>query len=242
MTPPEGTAGRPTTRQQAGPGPPSAACARWQTRRRATRTGRSPRTNRKGTEVQPRPEVLKPDPQRELHFHTASALPNDRGVVYVVHRAGQGTGSNTLGLWSDGQARVLIEVAGQALDNPVYSSSGHVLFQRSPANAGVWGALPFSLNTLEATGEPFLVSQGTRGPSVASDGTLVLLPPRRQRPINLAWTDRNGTILGRIDEPRFRQTAAAISPDGHRIRRGNQRGNLGHLAVRPLCRPTESAS
>jgi Tol biopolymer transport system component len=161
-------------------------------------------------------EVLKPDPQRELHFHTASVLPDGRSVVYVVHRAGEGVGSNTLSLWSEGKARVLYEAAGQALDDPVYSPSGHILFQRSPANAGVW-ALPFSAGALQVTGEPFLVAQGMRGPSVASDGTLVLLPPRRRRPLNLAWTDRQGKILSRIDEPRFRQTSAAISPEGDRV-------------------------
>jgi len=161
-------------------------------------------------------EVLKPDPQRELHFHTASILPDGRSVVYVVHRSGEGVGSNTLGVWSDGKAAVLYEAAGQALDDPVYSPSGHILFQRTPTNAGVW-ALPFSTSTLQATGEPFLVAQGMRGPSVASNGTLVLLPPRRQRPLNLAWADREGKILSRIDEPRFRQTSAAISPEGDRV-------------------------
>jgi Tol biopolymer transport system component len=161
-------------------------------------------------------EVLKPDPQRELHFHTASVLPDGRSVIYVVHRAGEGLGSNTLALWSDKHARVLLELAGQTLDDPIFSPSGHILFRRTPANAGVW-ALPFSMKTLQATGEPFLVAQGMRGPSVASDGTLVLLPPRRQRPVNLVWADRSGKILSRIDEPRFRQTSATISPEGDRV-------------------------
>ena len=109
----------------------------------------------------------------------------------------------------------MFEAEGQNLDDPVYSPSGHILFQRSPTNAGVW-ALPFSLKTLAATGEPFLVSPGTRGPSMASDGTLVVLPPRRRRPTSLAWADRDGKILGRVDEPRLRGPAA-ISPDGGRI-------------------------
>jgi Tol biopolymer transport system component len=160
--------------------------------------------------------IVKPDPQRELHFHTVSALPDGRSVVYVVHRAGEGVGSNTLAIWSAGQARVLLEMKNQSLDDPVYSPSGHLLFRRGPTNVGVW-AVPFSMNTLQTTGEPFLVSQGTRRPSVAADGTLVLLPPQRQRPINLVWVDREGNVVGRIDEPRFRQTTASISPDGDRI-------------------------
>ncbi len=160
-------------------------------------------------------EVLKVDPKQELDFHTASALPDGRSVVYVIHRAAEGAGADTLGIWSGGKARRLFEAKGQSLDNPVYSPSGHVLFERSPTNAGVW-ALPFSLKRLAATGEAFLVSSGARGPSVGSDGTLVVLPPRRRRPINLAWADRDGKILGRVDEPRLRGLSA-ISPDGDRI-------------------------
>ena len=161
-------------------------------------------------------EVLKPDPKRELHFHTASALPDGRSVVYVVHRSGEGGGGDTLGLWTGGKARVLVTSAGQSVDDPAYSPSGHLLFTRSPTNAGVW-ALPFSLKTLAPTGEAFLVSPGRRGVSVASDGTLVLLPPLRRRPVSLAWADRSGKVLGRIDEPRLRDTSAAISPEGDRI-------------------------
>jgi Tol biopolymer transport system component len=111
---------------------------------------------------------------------------------------------------------VLLELAGQTLNDPVYAPSGHILFSRAPTNAGVW-ALPFSLKTLKAEGEPFLVTQGMRSPSASMDGTLVMLPPRRQRPLNLAWTDRAGNILSRIDEPRLRQPSAAISPDGNRV-------------------------
>ncbi|MSO30327.1 MAG: serine/threonine-protein kinase [Acidobacteria bacterium] len=184
-------------------------------------------------------EALKPDPRRELHFHTASALPDGRSVVYVVHRAGEGQGSNTLALWSERQAHVILELAGQTVEDPSYSPSGHILFRRFPANAGVW-ALPFSMKTLKPTGEPFLVSQGMRGPSVASDGTLVLLTPRRQRPVNLAWADRSGKVLSRIDEPRFRQTSAAISPEGDRIAAVEFDGGKGDIWQYDLRRNTRS--
>ncbi len=160
-------------------------------------------------------QLIKPDPQRELHFHTVSVLPDGRSVIYVVHRAGAGVGANTLAIWSNGQARILLELAGQTVDDPIYTS-GHILFSRTPSNAGIW-ALPFSLKTLKADGEPFLVAQGMRSPSAAGDGTLVMLPPRRQRPVSIAWTDRAGNVLSRIDEPRLRQPTAAISPDGERV-------------------------
>ena len=120
-------------------------------------------------------EMLKPDPKKELHFHAASALPDGKGILYVVHRAEEGKGNNTIAVWSGGKVRYVLEAAGQAVDDVVYSPTGHLLFERAPTNAGVW-ALPFSLSDLKATGEPFLVSPGMRAPSVASDGTLVVLP------------------------------------------------------------------
>jgi Tol biopolymer transport system component len=161
-------------------------------------------------------EVLKPDPKKELHFHAASPLPGGKGVVYVVHRSGEGTGNNTIAVLSGGKVRYLLEAAGQAVDDVVYSPTGHLLFERAPTNAGVW-ALPFSLSDLKATGEPFLVSPGMRAPSVASDGTLVVLPARRERPVNLVWVDREGKVVSRLGDPALRQPSAVISPDGKRV-------------------------
>jgi hypothetical protein len=73
------------------------------------------------------------------------------------------------------------------------------------------------MSTLQVSGEPFLVAQNMRRPTVSTDGTLVLLPPRRQRPLNLAVVGRDGTVLSRIDEPRLRAVGGALSPDGNRF-------------------------
>jgi Tol biopolymer transport system component len=161
-------------------------------------------------------EMLKPDPKKELHFHAASPLPGGKGVLYVVHRSGEGTGNNTIAVWSGGKAHYVLEAAGQAVDDVVYSPTGHLLFERAPTNAGVW-ALPFSLSDLKATGEPFLVAPGMRAPTVASDGTLVVLPARRERPVNLVWVDRDGKVVSRLGEPALRDRSASISPDGKRV-------------------------
>jgi len=161
-------------------------------------------------------EVLKPDAKKELHFHAASPLPDGKGVLYVVHRAEEGKGNNTIAVLSGGKVHYVLEAAGQAVDDVVYSPTGHLLFERAPTNAGVW-ALPFSLSDLKATGEPFLVSPGMRAPSVASDGTLVVLPARRERPVNLVWTDREGKLVSRLGDPALRERTAAVSPDGKRV-------------------------
>ncbi|HTR03945.1 MAG TPA: hypothetical protein VMN82_12170, partial [Thermoanaerobaculia bacterium] len=160
--------------------------------------------------------ILKPDPKDELHFHAVSALPGGKGFVFVVHRSGEGRGNNTIAVWSGGKPRYVLELAGQAVEDAVYSPTGHLVFERSPVNAGVW-AMPFSLAELKATGEPFLVSTGMRDPSVAADGTLVVLPPRRELPVNLVWTDRDGKAVSRLGEPAQRERTAVISPDGKRV-------------------------
>jgi Tol biopolymer transport system component len=177
--------------------------------------------------------VVTPDGKHQLHFHTAAVLPDGHSVMYVSHF--DGDGRTALFVWSDGQSRQLLELAGQVLDDPVYSPTGHILFHRTPTNAGVW-ALPFSMKTLQPTGEPFLVSQGMRSPSAAMDGTLVMLPPRRQRPVNLVWADREGKVLSRIDEPRLRQTTARISPEGDRVVVAELEGGKGDIWQYDLLR------
>jgi hypothetical protein len=73
------------------------------------------------------------------------------------------------------------------------------------------------VSTLQVTGEPFLVAQGMRRASASADGTLVLLPPRAQRPLGLVVTGRDGVIQSRVDEPRLRSPSGVLSPDGNRF-------------------------
>ena len=162
--------------------------------------------------------------------------PGGKGVLYVVHRSGEGTGNNTIAVWSGGKAHYVLETAGQAVDDVVYSPTGHLLFERAPTNAGVW-AVPFSLSDLKATGEPFLVSPGMRAPSVASDGTLVVLPPRRERPVNLVWVDRDGKAVSRLGEPALRERSARdLAGRQARRRLGARRRKVGHLGLRRRTR------
>ena len=54
---------------------------------------------------------------------------------------------------------------------PVYDPSGHVIYQ-STDPVGIW-AVPFSVDTMKATGNPFPISENSSRPSIALDGTLV---------------------------------------------------------------------
>ena len=83
--------------------------------------------------------------------------------------------------------------------NPVYASTGHILYQQSDAWSGEGGAsafgtlwaLPFSIGRLKATGEPFPI--GTGGfPSVSNDGGTLLSSLAGVPKYSLVWRDREG--------------------------------------------------
>jgi Tol biopolymer transport system component len=75
--------------------------------------------------------------------------------------------------------------------------------------------LPFSVDTLQATGKPFPIAQRGSSPQVSRSGTLVYsdVPSRR---LQLAWYDRAGKMLSTIGEP-VAQNSPALSPDGRRL-------------------------
>jgi len=161
-------------------------------------------------------QVLATDTTAEGDFHEPSALPGSRGVVYVVHRK---QGVDTIELFAGGKRRVLLRLEGQSIRHPRYSATGHILFYRSPQNTGVW-ALPFDINRMRVTGEPFLVSAGDTYPSISRDGTLVMQTGRGASLRQLEWVDRQGNVLSTIGDPEEGLdllTGPALSPDGRRV-------------------------
>jgi serine/threonine-protein kinase len=102
------------------------------------------------------------------------------------------------------------------LRSPHYSPSGHVVFERTTNNPGVW-AIPFALATLESSGEPFLIAPLGSSPSVSRDGTLAFVPDMPAVPRELAWVSRNGTVEQTLGPPQIGMTEPALSPDGARV-------------------------
>ena len=96
--------------------------------------------------------------------------------------------------------------------HPFYSSSGHLIYQ-SDLGAGELWALPFSLSSLQATGEAFPITQNGAGPTVATDQTLVYLDAFRERQQQLSWFGRAGENLGKIGSPQFDISDPALSLD-----------------------------
>ena len=156
--------------------------------------------------------VVKPPEGVAAHYHDATALPGGRGVLFVTHGA---AGPDTLELWDGSQQRQLLQLKGQAIHDPVYSPTGHILFHRQPGNAGLWG-ISFSLQSLSVSGEPFLVLPGVGLPSISSTSSLVYVPDVETPPSRLVWLNREGKVLSRIEPPRIMEPGLALSPDGTR--------------------------
>jgi hypothetical protein len=149
----------------------------------------------------------------ERDFHQMTSLPNGT-VILILDRANGGM--DTIVAWDGATRKTILHLPNERLAFPVYSPSGHLLYQRTTTNAGVW-AVPFSADRLEVTGEPFLVVPNMGAPSIAADGTLLVAPLTATGTNQLAWIDRSGRIEARIDEEHPLIEQPSLSPDGRRV-------------------------
>src|SRR6185369_7081031 len=99
---------------------------------------------------------------------------------------------------------------------PAYSPSGHILYVDGVTgdSIAIW-ALPFSVDTLQATGKAFPIAQRGASPQISGTGTLVYTdaPSNRQQ---LTWVDRSGKTISTLGEEQ-RQNTLSLSPDGHKL-------------------------
>ena len=136
----------------------------------------------------------------ESDFHEVCRLPGDRGFVFVVHKSDGDSFRQLDLLTADGERRQLLTLESGDLAHPVFSPSGHILFWRGGTVPGIW-AVSFSIDSLEITGEPFLVAAEGRTASIADDGTLVYVNRGTRRSSRLVWVDRDGGNPQPIGEP-----------------------------------------
>jgi serine/threonine protein kinase len=149
----------------------------------------------------------------ESDFHNPSALAAGRGVLFAVHRM---AGIDTVALWlPNGQRKDLLQREGSICFYPVYAPQGYVVFQRSDEAEGIW-AFPFSLEKMEATGQPVRISQVGTIPSVSGDGTLIfgLFGLGEFAPRQLVWVDRAGKVLNDFGPVMPGLGQQRLSPDG----------------------------
>ena len=159
-------------------------------------------------------------------FATADTSLDHQGLIYpslltdgsILYAATMGEEAGAL-VGETGQERlVILPVLGERVAFPVYSPTGHIVYQRGfPDSRGIW-AVPFDAGSLQVTGESFPVDATGGYPTVSSDGTLVyrsgnvtLNPPGR-----LAWVDRRGRVES-IGEVRQGPAGPILSPDGRLV-------------------------
>ena len=130
------------------------------------------------------------DKQKESDFHEISALPDARGWLVAIHRS---QGSDTIAAVVNGVRKDVLTIAGETLRSPVYVATGHLLFQRARNNIGLV-AVPFSLDRLETTGEPFMVVPGAWQPSVTADGSALAFVRKPEAAKHFVWVNRAGTV------------------------------------------------
>jgi Tol biopolymer transport system component len=161
--------------------------------------------------------LWQPNPSAGEHdLHGVAALPGSRGVLVEVHRK---AGVDTIAvLTRAGQRKFLLQMPGEIIRHPVFSPTGHVIFERTGEAQGIW-AFRFSLDRLERTGEPFRVSEAGHIPSVSNNGTLVCgsEPDAMYSPRQLVWLDQMGKVLGPVGPILPTLAYPRLSPDGRRI-------------------------
>jgi hypothetical protein len=171
------------------------------------------------------PRLLAPiDSTEESDFHEPFVLSGNRGILVVPHRS-----PNTferIELITPKGRKTLFEAPGAALSTPLYSDTGHILFYRSTGSTGIW-ALPFSLERLEATGDPFLVVGESSNPTVAPGGLLAYVDRGTGRLANLTMNDAKGTLLKDLGPVNFEAptTWMDATADGRRVAFSDQHGD-----------------
>ena len=123
---------------------------------------------------------------------------------------------------------------------PFYSPSGHLVYQSDRLTHDLW-ALPFSLDTLKAAGEAFPISENSRGPTVAADGTLVYLDSYDSGQMQLVWRGRRGERIGEIGQPQPTISEPALSPDGRFVAVSASEGSLpADIWIQDISRSVKS--
>ena len=181
--------------------------------------------------------LLEPDKDAgERDFHQPALLPRGRGIIFVVHGR---RGPDTIALYSGGSRKDLLHQAGERFGSPVYSPTGHLLYQRAKTTRGTW-AQPFSLSKLELSGEAFLAAPGSFVATLSADGTMVFVPGDPGIELRLAWADRQGKVLGMIGQPQADMFGPAMSPDGTRVAVSAQEGEGRDIWIHDVARGTKT--
>jgi Tol biopolymer transport system component/predicted Ser/Thr protein kinase len=121
---------------------------------------------------------------------------------------------------------------------PVYARSGDILYNVAEP-PGVW-AMPFSLETLQATAAPFLVRGDVINPSVGRDGTLVYQEATGAGAGQLVWLNRDGRRVGEIGQIQGNIRHPTLSPGGTQVAVEGTEGGNSDIWIHETARPLKS--
>lgn len=156
-------------------------------------------------------------------------LPDGISLLYVVDHPDRG--ADTIAIVSGGKKKVILRLSGETLDSPVYSPTGHLLYQRETTTPGIW-AVPFSLEKLETTGSSFLVDPGGAWPSVGANGMLLYANSEISGVEDLAWLDiATGTVTTALNEQLPEIRSPSLSPDGTRVAAVTRSAETGRVVI-----------
>ncbi len=130
---------------------------------------------------------------------------------------------------SSGETQVVLlnldTMEGQVLlpgRRPIYSSTGHIIYSPADGSPRIW-ALPFSIESLSPTGQPFPIAENARRASISLRGTMAYLDAGSEQLIS---RDRGGNELATIGQPQEGISHVALSPDGRMVAvHGFENGN-----------------
>ena len=182
-------------------------------------------------------QLIEPEPEQQQNYFTYPhfLLSKNRRRTFVFSMASS-TAASDLMLYEP-TAGVPVPLAPGV--RPVFSSTGHLLYQGSRGASSIW-ALPFSIDTLKPGGEAFPFQQDAFSPSVARDGTLAYLEVLHTGQQQLVWRDRKGTEAGKIGQPQDVILFPSISPDGQRVAVLGYQGNNGDVWIHDVRRPIKT--
>ena len=176
------------------------------------------------------------DAALEMDFHKPSLLPDGQRMLVVVDRPDRG--ADTIAVVDGTRRKVVLQLPNEFLDSPIYAPSGHLLFHRETSQPGLW-AVPFSLDRLETTGEPYLVTSEGTYPSAGSNGLLAYVRAALSGLEELVWFDiATGAVTAVPMQPMTELTSPRLSPDGTRVAFVGQVGQGREVIVADLERRT----
>jgi Tol biopolymer transport system component len=155
------------------------------------------------------------DKKKESDFHEISALPDHKGWLVAIHRS---QGSDTIAAVVNGVRKDVLTITGETLRSPIYVAAGYLLFQRARNNIGLV-AVPFSLDRMETTGEPFMVVPGAWQPSITTDGSALAFVRKPDTAKHFVWVSRTGAVEFAVKDALpiaadDTDQAFSLSPDG----------------------------